>query len=618
LLIVFSPTITRMPTSSPRQNSLVLYKQKPARVRQLDSKKLMIEVAGSGTVNVRPKDVSLLHPGPLKDLAQLSPITGEVETAWELLEGETPNLEDLAELAFDEYTVASAWASWQLVADGLYFSGTPDEIIVRTQAEVEAEKSARLAKAEKQRAWDSFLERAAAGETAPEDGRFIEEIIPLALEQRKGSRVLKALGQAETPQNAHALLLKLGVWDITFNPYPVRAGLPTSSADVPLDPLPEEPRRDLTHLQALAIDDEGSLDPDDALSWEDGRLWVHIADAAALIPPDSPADIEARARGANLYLPEGMVTMLPPEATQILALGLSEISPALSFGLDLDEAGEIVDFEIITSLIRVTRLSYREAEERLQESPFKELLAAAQLYESRRHENGAINIDLPEVKIRVVEDGIEIRPLPRLRSRDLVREAMLMAGEAVARYAIEHKIPLPYTSQDAPTAEMPTGDTPSAYFATRMMLRPGHKSTAPGLHAGLGMDLYAQATSPLRRYLDLVVHQQLRAHLTGAQPLDTQMITTLIGSADSGTRDVRRTERLSNRHWISVYLLQNPGWQGEGIVVEVRGNRHKVLLPQLGTETNIYGRQVIPLDSQIELELRDIDLVNLEANFRQM
>ena len=53
-------------------------------------------------------------------------------------------------------------------------------------------------------------------------------------------------------------------------------------------------------------------------------------------------------------------------------------------------------------------------------------------------------------------------------------------------------------------------------------------------------------------------------------------------------------------------------------MVEGRGHRHKVLLPQLGSETNVYGNRQLPLDSQIELELRDVDLVNLEANFRQV
>ena len=92
---------------------------------------------------------------------------------------------------------------------------------------------------------------------------------------------------------------------------------------------------------------------------------------------------------------------------------------------------------------------------------------------------------------------------------------------------------------------------------------------------------------------------------------------SLIGSADAGTRDVRRTERLSNQHWTCVYLLQNPAWQGTGLVVEVRGSRHTVLLPELGSETSVYGKSELALDSEIELELRDVDLVNLEANFRQ-
>jgi hypothetical protein len=100
--------------------------------------------------------------------------------------------------------------------------------------------------------------------------------------------------------------------------------------------LPEEERLDLTHLPALAIDDKGNQEPDDALSLEGDRLWVHVADVAALVPPESAADLEARARGATLYLPEGAVPMLPWAAIGRLGLGLSEISPALSFGLDLD------------------------------------------------------------------------------------------------------------------------------------------------------------------------------------------------------------------------------------------------------------------------------------------
>jgi exoribonuclease-2 len=192
---------------------------------------------------------------------------------------------------------------------------------------------------------------------------------------------------------------------------------------------------------------------------------------------------------------------------------------------------------------------------------------------------------------------------------------MLMTGEAVARFALDNSIPIPFTTQAAPADETPTEQTPSAMFALRRTLKPGQKSTLPGKHAGLGMDLYAQSTSPLRRYLDLVVHQQLRAFLQGGVPLDSQQILALIGASEEVIRDVRRVERLSNRHWTAVYLLQHPDWQGEGIVIEKNGRRHLVLLPELGLETSIYQRQELALDSQIELQLRDVDLVNLEPSF---
>ena len=96
----------------------------------------------------------------------------------------------------------------------------------------------------------------------------------------------------------------------------------------------------VNHLAAYAIDDLGNQDPDDALSLEGDRLWVHIADPAALVPPDSEADLEGRARGANIYLPEQTIPMLPPQVTQILGMGLKEVSPALSFGIDFDAPHE--------------------------------------------------------------------------------------------------------------------------------------------------------------------------------------------------------------------------------------------------------------------------------------
>lgn len=602
--------------SALRRESLVLYKKRPGRVISLGAKKLEIEVEGGGTLSVRPKDVVTLHPGPLGNLAELAPQTGEVETAWELLAGTTTNLAELAELAYGEFTPPAAWAAWQLVVEGLYFSGSPEEIMAHSPEVVAGERELREAKAAEEAAWQIFSDRVGDGHFLPEDTLYLEDVAALARGEREGSRVLGALGQEESEQNAHAFLWRLGYWDYGINPYPSRAGLPTANPTAEMPELADEERLDLTHLTALAIDDEGSRDPDDALSFEDGRIWVHIADVAALAPPDSPADVEARSRGANLYLPEGTVTMLPRQATQRLGLGLSEVSPALSFGFSVSPEGITGDMELSPSWIRVTRLTYEEAEARLDTEPLRELYNLAQIYEERRLNNGAIMIDMPEVKVWLEDGRVNIRPLPPLRSRALVREAMLMAGESVARYALEHDIPFAFSSQEFRVDEMPPASTLSEMFALRRLFKPSQRSSRPGPHAGLGLELYAQATSPLRRYLDLVAHQQLRAHLRGVKTLNSQEITERVGATGAVTGSVRWAERRSMEHWTLVYLLQHPGWEGEGIVVDKRGNRAVVLVPELGLETTIYERRPLPLDGKVRLALNEVNLPELEAYFR--
>jgi len=600
--------------TSVRKNSLVLYKTRPARVERV-GKKLQIALEGGESLSVRLKDVVLLHPGPLHSLAELQPQSGEVETAWELLAGSTIPLAELADLAYGDYTPAIAWACWQLVDDGLYFRGTPDEVEVCTAEEVARELADRQARAEQERVWTAFLERVRTRQILPQDDDLLREVEDLALERVNKSQVMRELGRAETPEAAHALLLELGAWDGTVDPYPVRLRLPTRPPDLELPGLPDKERLDLTHLPAFAIDDEGNQEPDDALGLDGDCLWVHVADAAALVPPDSAADLEARARGATLYLPEGAVPMLPWEAAERLGLGLAEVSPALSFGLHLDAAGAVARLQVAPSWVRVTRLTYEEANARSDEEPLRSLHRIAQQQRARREARGAISLDLPEVRIEAGGDEVAIRPVLPLASRELVTEAMLMAGEAVAGYAIEHGIPVPFTTQDPPETEDRPSDLAGMY-ALRRQLQPSQQSGVPGPHAGLGLETYVQATSPLRRYLDLVTHQQLRAHLRGEEPLDVQALVERIGATYACAGAVRRAERLARKHWTLVYLDQRPDWRGDGILVEQRGRRGTVVIPELDLDVQVHLRADLSLNSQVPLVLRKVNLPWLEANFR--
>lgn len=604
----------------PVARALVLYKGQPALVTTV-AKKITIELPDGTSLEVRPKDVEPLHPGPLSSLGQLQTdrATGEVQTAWELLEGSTTTLSELSELIFGEFTPATAWATWEMVVDGRCFSGMPGEITVHDAATVASIDERRNAKAAEAAAWESFIEQINRGispDQLDENARqYLAEVERLALGESETSRVLQTLGHAQTPQSAHTFLLTIGFWTTTINPYPARAGLPEESPELEVPPLPDEPRRDLTHLVALAIDDEGSNDPDDAISIEGDSLWVHIADPAALVRSGTELDDEARSRGANLYLPEGTVRMLPDDATERLALGLQETSAALSFRLDVDEAGQPAIVEIVPSLVHVERLSYDEAESQLEASPLREVAAICRRHQARRLANSAVEIELPEVKVSVNTNGaVDIRPLPPLQSRDIVREAMLMTGVAVGRYAQEHEIPMPYTAQSPPRGDLVLLDGPASMFAMRKIMQRSQQQTSPAPHSGLGLDVYVQATSPLRRYLDLVAHQQLRRHLHGQPLLSDAELTLAIGATAAVSGSVRWAERQSIIHWKLNYLLQNPSWRGEGIVVERRGHQDLVLIPELGWEQpmNTGGRK---LDSRVTLTAGGVDLPNLSATF---
>lgn len=603
-----------MTDKPPPAGSLVLYKNRPARVERV-SDKLDILIPGGETIRVRPKDVVLLHPGPMLSLGQLTTQTGDVVTAWELLAGQVTTLAEVAELAFGDFSPTSAWAAWQLIEDGLYFRGEPDRVVVVGALEVAEKQAVRAAEQAEKRAWAAFLERVRTRQILAEDERYLTQVEALALGRASKSRVMHALARDETAESAHALLLELGVWDATMNPYPIRLGVAVHAPPQILPDLPSESRRDLTHLVALAIDDATTETPDDALSLEGDILWVHVADPAAVITPDSEIDLEARARGATLHLPETTIPMLPHAATPLLGLGLTDLSPALSFGLHLDADGHLLDVEIVPSWVRVTRLTYEAAAAAIDEAPLDRLFAIARRYQDLRQADGAVLLDLPEVAVRVDHGEVTLTQVPSLASRLLVENAMIMTGAAVARYALARDIPLPYATQEV--GELGSAPTTLAgMYGQRRLMRRSQYRSVPAPHGALGLSAYAQATSPLRRYLDLVVHQQLHAFLRRERLLSTQEVLERVGAVEAVIGGIRAAEQTSNQHWTLVYLQRHPDWRGYGVLVEKRGLSGTVLVPELGMETTIHFAHDMPLDSQVSLQVSRIDLPNLRAHFR--
>lgn len=595
-------------------NSLLLYKNRPARLLRVTDR-IEVELESGEVQKVRPKDVALLHPGPITSLRELKTQPGEIEAAWEILAGEKTSLAELAELAYGEFTPSTAWLAWQQVAEGMWFEGQPDAITARNPEEVAARRREREQAAGERQAWQEFIARLKKNEVLPQDSKYLKDVEALALGRMGHSQALRALGRVETPENAHALLLEVGVWQPTVDPYPARMNVDFYTPDLPIPALTPEPRLDLRHLPAFAIDDAGTDTPDDALSLDGDRLWVHIADAAALVAPDSPLDLEARGRGLTLHLPEAVRHLVPRAAIDRLGLGLQTESPALSFGIDLDHKGEVTGFEIVPSLVRVVRLSYESAEAQLDTEPLRSLCQRLDAARLRRVDRGAVMVDFPEVKISVSAGEVSIVPILPLRSRAMVEEAMILAGTQTALYAVKQGVCLPFSQQEAiENDERPT--TLSGMFGLRRFMKRSRYRVEPGPHHGLGVDAYCQVTSPLRRYLDLVSHQQLRAWLAGKPVLSESEVLERIGAVDGVMGSMRQAEILAEKHWTLVYLQQHPDWQGEGILVEKRGNSGILLIPALGWETRIHLPREYDLDQPLTLRLSGLSLAQRDAIFR--
>jgi len=279
-------------------------------------------------------------------------------------------------------------------------------------------------------------------------------------------------------------------------------------------------RLDLRHLSSYAIDNAWSNDPDDAISFDGERIWIHVADPASILSPTSKLDAEAMARGSTLYLPERTIPMLHTSFVQALGLGLAPESKALSFGIRLKEDGRIADTLIVPSMVKVERLTYEQADAMLAGNPIlQQLRALADIRAALRRSRGAVDIDFPEVSIKVQGEEPTFLPVPQTLSARIVQECMILAGEAAARWAYERKVPFPFASQDPPTSMNLSSGEPgpsrslAENFGRRRVMKAAIISTTCAAHAGLGLSFYTQVTSPLRRYQDLLAHYQIHAIL---------------------------------------------------------------------------------------------------------
>ncbi|WP_368656083.1 RNB domain-containing ribonuclease [Synechococcus sp. HK05] len=519
--------------------------------------------------------------------------------AWLLLleSDETVALADFADLVCGGTDPAQLAVCWlELVGPQQWFRFKQGEIQARSAAELKPLRRERRVKQlaeQREQEWIQLLRarQPVQAEALPaEQQRRLEALKQLAashveLEQLDPllRQSLSALHLGHDRGDLRHLLVDLGQWD---RHHLVSMGGTTwslgFSAELEAEAerllalneqeLPGDAERlDLTGQRCVTIDDDDTRDIDDGLALErrpDGglRLWIHVADPGRLVEPESPLDLEARRRGSSLYLASGNLPMFPLELTTgPFSLRAGVRSAAWSTWVDLDVEGDIADYGIVRSWVKPTfRLSYSDADDLIDLAPPEEpdLADLDQLLDRRRQwrvRQGALLMDLPEGRIRS-RDGepvLEIsEPSP---SRAMVAEAMILAGALAARFGVEHGVALPYRSQLPaelpPQAELDAlPDGAVRFAAIKRCLSRGLMGTQAAPHFSLGLPAYAQATSPIRRYGDLVVQRQIQAQLSGGSPLSEDALQELLSGFDGAVREGIGISREDQRHWQQVWF----------------------------------------------------------------
>jgi exoribonuclease II len=590
-----------------------------------------------------------------------------LEVAWELLveDGEAVTPDQMANLLFSESDPAPCYAAHCLLSDDkLYFKQKADAYEPRTTAQVAERKHQIEVETLKAKGQQEFLvrvEQSLKGEAVEwqrHDRQRLEALEKYAALMadivREGVKydalaraypppapvleTMNMLGRPATPQGAFQLLIDLGWWSPYENLFLRRSSIPVQfpskvlevaqqRLDSPTTDL-DANRLDLTHLKVYTIDDESTTEIDDGLSWEslsDGRerLWVHIADPTRWLEPEDDLDLEARKRGSTVYLPTGMVPMFPEIlATGPMSLVQGRICCALSFGIILDSNGAVEDYSIHASLIKPTyRLTYEDVDEMLQlgvqaEPEIEAIATWAKKRKSWRYNQGAISINMPEAMIKVKGDDISIDILDDSSSRQLVAEMMILAGEVAARYGKTHNIPLPFRGQPQP--ELPPEEEliqlPAGFVracAMRRCMPKSEMSITPLRHAGLGLDTYTQATSPIRRYSDLLTHFQLKAHLRGEMlPFSADQLKEVMMTVTTITQEVTMVERQTNRYWALEYLRRHPEqvWSVTVLMwLREDSNLALILLEDLGLQLPMIFKRSATLGEQLLVKVSIAD-----------
>jgi exoribonuclease-2 len=447
-----------------------------------------------------------------------------------------------------------------------------------------------------------------------------------------GKKILKEAGSSVDDNRLFGIFVDLGVWDKDVNLDLLRLKVSTyfseevqeSAEDLvkqayyaSTERTPDSQRINLTDLHLITIDGQATLDYDDALSIEKSnnhyRLGIHISDVASLIQNGSVVDQEAAVRASSIYTPDMKIPMIPSSLAEgLCSLKAGELRPAISTLVQISKQGEIGEVEVVPSLISVQRqLSYYDVNTVTDDDEeIRILYEIAKQFRQKRLSQGALQITLPEINIWINQEGEPTVSKINRESpgRMLVAELMIMCNWLTARYLCNHNMPAIFRSQPEPRKRIFKDHEGTLYqnWSQRKLLNRFVLSSTANFHTGLGLEAYLTATSPIRKYFDLVTQRQIRAVMGLDKPYSKDEIEILITALEKRMSAVSQIQYNRQRYWLLKYLQQKVGESTEAIVLGRKRNAYLILLTEYMLECEL------PLSNGIDLKAEDLVSVKIQ------
>lgn len=449
---------------------------------------------------------------------------------------------------------------------------------------------------------------------------------------------------------------------------------------VPEDPEPAEiaRRKDWRDKLVITIDPADAKDHDDAIWLEKtARGWtlaVHIADVSHYIKPGKPMDKEASERGNSTYLVDRVLPMLPTE----LSNGICSLKPHVDrltkcALMEISHDGRLEKATFFDAVIHSrAKLSYEQAQMILDGLPapegsdpylvplVKEGWALASTMRRRRFANGALDLEMPEIKVRLDSKGraASAEPVIHTESHQLIEECMLIANEAVAKLLREkgkpsvfriHEDPDPSRLMDyTETAKLhgyKPGDLTNRDHIQKLLdeskgspeehviklgllksLKRAAYSAEPLGHYGLAKTDYTHFTSPIRRYSDLIVHRSMQPFLENPpKPVDRTPSQADLREIARHISDTERTSAEAESETKQIKLLEylarvakeEDGQLFDGLITDVRPMGLMVEIPDMGVR-GVVKREELPSGSRWRFEAHRKAWVSFDGKVIQL